>query len=78
MTQTITAQSLTEQLVGLCDSVDDDGHTITYYKSSRFNGANVQVILDEGTLTVLNDEGQVTDTFFIKCELIPVDITPNP
>jgi hypothetical protein len=75
----ITSEDVIKQLVGDGEGWDQsDTFDFVIYKSSKFNGADVNVCLEQGIVEVLNDEGQVTDTFFIKCELIPVDITPNP
>ena len=70
----IHSEAIITQLVGLVDSFDDDGETITCYNCSKFNEANVQISMESGTLTVLDSEGNPEDTFFIKCELIAVEL----
>jgi len=74
----ITSEDIIKQLVGPHE--DWDNPEILVYQfthCARFNDATVVVDFNKGTLYIVDDEGLVTETYFIKAELIPVtDVEP--
>lgn len=73
------AQDVISQLVGTCESMDQqDTFAYTFYGCSKFGGAYCDIDLEKGTLTITkqvldNDDNVVVKTFAIKATLEPLD-----
>jgi hypothetical protein len=72
----IQSEEVFKQLIGTSEGWDQaDDWNFVFHKCSKFNGASCNVSLESGTVEVLNEDGTgVQDTFFIKCELIAVEL----